>query len=112
MKFGDVLRELLDIHGLSQKQLADDLHISPGAVGNYVRNKREPDYQTLIRIATYFDVSTDFLLNVCPEDQADRRDQVLLHIFCGLTDEQKDLYIEQGKVFLKSGTQKDENSAP
>ncbi len=28
----------------------------------YERNERQPDYNTLIRIADYFKVSTDFLL--------------------------------------------------
>ena len=33
MKFGDILRDLLVEHDLSQKQLADDLHISSSAIG-------------------------------------------------------------------------------
>lgn len=33
LKFGDILRDLLDEHDLSQKQLADDLHISSSAIG-------------------------------------------------------------------------------
>ena len=47
MKFGDILRELLEEKELSQKQLAEDLNISASAVGNYVRNNREPDFETL-----------------------------------------------------------------
>ena len=101
MKFGDILRELLDTRGLSQKQLAADLNISPGAIGNYVRNNREPDYQTLVRIAKYFGVSTDYLLDVRTASHPDRRDQLLLQIFHRMTDDQKTLYIEQGKVFLR-----------
>ena len=62
MKFGDVLRELLEEQNLSQKQLAAELNISASALGNYIRNNREPDFEILKRIARYFCVSTDFLL--------------------------------------------------
>ncbi len=112
MKFGDVLRELLEMRGISQKQLAIDLNISPGAVGNYVRNNREPDYQTLLQIAAYFNVTTDYLLDFHAASKTDRRDRVLLQIFHRLTDDQKDLYLEQGKVFLRSNiNQKEKTSA-
>ena len=47
MNFGDILRELLEDRDLSQKQLADALNISASAIGNYVRNNREPDFGTL-----------------------------------------------------------------
>ena len=63
MEFGDILRELLENNELNQKMLADELHISPAAIGNYVRGNRAPDYQTLKKIADFFHVSTDYLLD-------------------------------------------------
>lgn len=110
-KFGDVLRKLLDVRGLSQKQLAEDLNISPGAIGNYVRNNREPDYRTLMSIAEYFGVTTDFLLDFHAEPDQDRRDRLLLQVFHRMTDEQKDLFIEQGKVFVRSNIKLEKESA-
>ena len=109
MKFGDILRRLLDVHGLSQKQFASDLNISPGAVGNYVRNNREPDYRTLMTIADYFKVTIDFLLNYQASDDRDYRDKLLLQVFHRMTDEQKNLFIEQGKVFLRSNFREKES---
>ena len=78
MKFGDVLRELLEEQNLSQKQLAAELNISASALGNYIRNNREPDFEILKRIARYFCVSTDFLLNYQLNSRSDYRDQKLL----------------------------------
>ncbi len=95
MKFGDVLRELLEEQNLSQKQLARDLNISASALGNYIRNNREPDFEILKKIARYFCVSTDFLLNYQAVPYSDYRDQKLLQIFHSLTDEQKDLFIDR-----------------
>ena len=108
MKFGDVLRELLEEQNLSQKQLAAELNISASALGNYIRNNREPDFEILKRIARYFCVSTDFLLNYQSNSRSDYRDQKLLQIFHSLTDEQKDLFIEQGKLFIRSNSRKKE----
>lgn len=111
MNFGDVLRELLEEHDISQKQLAEELNISASALGNYVRNNREPDFEILKKIARYFCVSTDFLLNYQSDSQSDYRDQKLLQIFHSLTEEQKDLFIEQGKLFIRSNSRKKEKSS-
>ena len=110
MKFGDILRDLLDEKDISQKQLANDLNISSSAVGNYVRNNREPDYHTLKRIAQYFCVSIDYLLDNPCIPASDFRDQQLLQIFHALPESQKDLYIEQGKLFIRSNCKQKEKS--
>ena len=44
------------------KDLAAKLHLAPSTLGNYVQGTREPDYDTLRRIADYFGVSIDYLL--------------------------------------------------
>lgn len=56
------LKELLDAMGLPQKRVAYDLRMSEQTLSNYVNGKREPDYATLMKIADYFHVSTDYLL--------------------------------------------------
>lgn len=86
--------------------MAEDLNISVSAVGNYVRNNREPDFETLKKIAEYFHVSTDFLLSYSTDKYDDYRDQKLLQIFHALSEEQKELYIEQGNLFIKSNQKK------
>lgn len=62
MEFGDILRELLEERGITQKQLAQELCLSVSTIGNYVNKQREPDYAILGRMADYFQVTTDFLL--------------------------------------------------
>lgn len=56
------LKELLDEMGLPQKRVAYDLRMSEQTFSNYVTGRREPDFETLIRIADYFHVSVDYLL--------------------------------------------------
>ncbi|MDA2169280.1 helix-turn-helix transcriptional regulator [Bacillus cereus] len=60
--FGNIIRDLRKQKGITQKELAQSLQLSESTIGMYERNERQPDYNTLIRIADYFKVSTDFLL--------------------------------------------------
>lgn len=107
MKFGEILKELLEQHNLSQKQLAESLAMSPSALSNYIQGIREPDYNTLIRIANYFDVTTDFLLDHPYESKFSHSEELLIHIFRSLTDDQKEFYLEQGKIFIRQNRKKE-----
>lgn len=107
MKFGEILKELLEQHNLSQKQLAESLAMSPSALSNYIQGIREPDYNTLIRIANYFDVTTDFLLDHPYESKFSHSEELLVHIFRSLTDDQKEFYLEQGKIFIRQNRKKE-----
>lgn len=47
---------------LTKKQVADFLKIDQSTYGKYELNKREPDFDTLQKLADFYDVSVDFLL--------------------------------------------------
>lgn len=59
---GDRIRELRISHSLSQVELAKQLHVSKQTISNWENNNVPPSIDTLIRIASFFDVSTDYLL--------------------------------------------------
>lgn len=103
MVFGDILRNLIEEKSITQKELGNQLNIAPSTIGNYVRNLREPDYQTLKQIAAYFNVSTDYLLDYHSEQvtTANHREDELLRIFRTLNSQQQDFFLAQGKLFLK-----------
>ena len=101
MEFHKILRQLIDEHGLTQKQVALDLKIPVSTLGGYVQGTSEPDFETLKLIAAYFDTSTDYLLNIHQPQLNSFKENTLLNIFRTLSDEQQDLYIEQGKAFIK-----------
>ena len=101
MKFGDRLRELLELNSLSQKQLGEKLNIAPSTIGNYVRNIREPDHATLIIFAEYFNVSVDFLLGNTSENKFSDDEQLLLTVYKGLNSNYKKLLIEQAKLYFE-----------
>ena len=56
------LAELRKARGISQRQLAEDLHISQNSISQYELGKREPNQNTLLALANYFAVSVDYLL--------------------------------------------------
>lgn len=60
--FNKRLQQLRKSVKLTQDELANRLSINRGTYANYERGHRQPDFDTLIKIADYFDVSTDFLL--------------------------------------------------
>lgn len=62
MKLGERLKYLRLQKGLTQEQLAEIIGISRSALSMYELDQREPDLGTLIKIADYFSVTTDYLL--------------------------------------------------
>ena len=59
---GTRLKELRERKGQTQSQLAEVLDVSQQAVGKWELDKASPDDKTLIRIADYYGVTTDYLL--------------------------------------------------
>lgn len=66
MKIGENIAMLRRKKGVTQAQLADELHFTRQAISNWERGQTEPDAQTLPVLAAYFGVSTDELLGACP----------------------------------------------
>lgn len=62
------LRELRKSKKNTQSDIADFLNMSEVAYGNYERGRNEPDIKTLIKIANYYNVTLDYLLNREIED--------------------------------------------
>lgn len=56
------LKELRKAKGISQLKLAMDLSMNQNTISRYETGEREADYKTLIKIADYFNVSVDYLL--------------------------------------------------
>lgn len=56
------LKELREQRHLSQLKLAMDLGLNQNSISRYENEEREADYQTLIALADYFNVSLDYLL--------------------------------------------------
>jgi len=62
--FGDTIKALRLSHNLNQIQLANELNVSKQTVSNWENNNILPSIEMLIKIAQFFSVSTDYLLEL------------------------------------------------
>ena len=111
MKFGEILRELLEDNDITQKQLADDLNIAATTIGNYIRGMREPDFEILKLFAAYFNVTTDYLLDFQSGIEKDHSEEELLRLYRSLPTDKKELLLEQGKLLVRLNLKEDVKSS-
>ena len=57
VNFGLRLKQLRERKRLSQIELANILEVSNGSISKWERNERQPDYETLEKIADFFNTS-------------------------------------------------------
>lgn len=62
--FGKILRELRKEKNLSQKQLAESIGTTFTNLSRWELGQFEPDFNTLIKISSFFNVTTDYLLGL------------------------------------------------
>ena len=63
-QLGDILAELREDCGFTQKDLSELLHVSISSISAYESGKRLPSIDVLIAYAKQFDVSTDYILRL------------------------------------------------
>ncbi len=63
------LKELRESKKLSQPRLAIDLNVSQATVSKYELGQADPDIPTIVRLAEYFRVSADYLLEISDSRQ-------------------------------------------
>ena len=56
------LKEIRKLKGVSQLKMAMDLNTNQNTISRYETGEREPGITELIKIADYFNVSIDYLL--------------------------------------------------
>ena len=56
------LKELRELRMLTQREVAQVIGCIPNVYSRYERGEREPDIETLCRIASCFDVTLDYLV--------------------------------------------------
>lgn len=79
---GERIAALRRAKGLSQKQLAEKLNISPSAIGMYEQGRREPSLAIIMELAEILSVSTDFLLTGRPAGPAAEDNAALQQLIC------------------------------
>lgn len=60
--FQNIFKRLRNSCGLTQAEMAEKIGISRSTIGMYETGAREPDFETLEKIADFFNVDIDYLL--------------------------------------------------
>lgn len=99
MHFGTRIQNLLTERGITQRQLAADLHLNPNTVNGYIKHRRFPDCVTLSRIAGYLGTNMDYLLGntavkVCPEFSLTEEEILLLNNYRSMDAEHRHMLKE------------------
>lgn len=70
---GDKIKLLREAKGLTQQQITQDpaFGIKQGTLSAYERNAREPNIETIRRIAEYFGVTSDYLIGISEHQTAE-----------------------------------------
>ena len=99
MDFGLILSQLRIQRQLSQKELAAEMNISSGTIGMWETHKRRPSLYMLVKIAQYFDITTDYLLGISSDPKNDesnslsKEEQQLIDIYRNLNSECKQVVL-------------------
>lgn len=95
------LKKLREQHNLTQREMADILGIQRPTYTRYETEERQPDFDLVIKIAQYFDVSVDYLLgkseNMNLDEQLEGLDFALYGEVKELTDAQKQDIIDYAR---------------
>ena len=62
--FGERLKEIRADRGVGQNKLSEDLSLSNASISYWETGKQEPSASALMKLAQYFNVSTDYLLGL------------------------------------------------
>ena len=93
VNLGKKLKSLRLAENLTQQQVAQRLGVTKTIISSYENDLRQPSYDNLLKLASLFKVSTDWLLG---------NDKSHNYNFSGLTDEQANLVMSLIKEFEKS----------
>ena len=73
--FSNKLKELRKSkHGLTQEMVAKQIGIAKTTYSAYEQGKRQPDFDILKKLAKYFNVTTDYLIDNDVPDWATKKD--------------------------------------
>lgn len=64
MQYNDILKELREEKKLTQTELGKIFNLTQRQVSTYETGRNEPPYEILKLYATYFNVSTDYILGL------------------------------------------------
>lgn len=57
MEFQEIIKEIMQKNGLSQEGLANILGVNQTTIGQWLRGKKKPSYDSILAIYTHFGIT-------------------------------------------------------
>ena len=105
MTLGEKIKKLRGKKGLTQKELADEVHVTFQTVSKWEKDENEPDVSTLRELAKIFSCSIDYLLS--QSDEEDRKDDAEVIPVVIPAKEEKTVVIHQKEAHVCEYCKKD-----
>lgn len=93
------LKSIRKSMGLTQDDVAKVLNVTRAAYSNLETGKRDPSTDTLIQLASYFNVSVDDLLGIAARS-VNPEGERLLSLFCNLNPTGQELLIDYAEMLV------------
>jgi len=71
INLGKKIKDLRTAKKMTQSDLADRLGVTVSAISSYETIERQPTFETLVKMARFFNVTTDYLLGCGEKDSID-----------------------------------------
>lgn len=102
MEINNKLKQLRKQKGISQEEAAQLLDVSLSSYQKYEREKNSvtPSLEVLIKLATLYNVTTDYLLGLEPQPNPlamlniSVNDKKFIEIYSGLSDTHKQIFVD------------------
>ena len=104
MSIANRISDLIDEKEITQKKLATALNVAPSTINGYITKGREPDIETLLKLASYFGVSVDYLLdfNMCVSSNGqNEKENELIELYRRLDCHQQVFLLDQIKFMIR-----------
>ncbi len=95
------LRELRKSKGISLKELGAIIGVAESTMSLYESGKRQPDYETLLKLAEYYGVTVDYLLRGSKEDQPPEELVILNRKARNWSPEKRKQLLDMARVMFK-----------
>ena len=116
----DRILELLKKSGITAKKLTDELELSNSAVTDWKKRRAKPSTDAVIKIARYFNVSTDYILtgkeftNNCTSKEYvntfNKSEEILLSNFRKLNNNNKNIILNLLGTLLENNSTPNNNN--
>lgn len=106
--FGERLKQLRNEKGLTLDELKDYLNTTKATLSRYENNKRDPKIDFATKVASYFNVSLDYVLGVTDEKSSKAKHSIVKT----KNDLSRELALKLANELLKDGYEIQESDMP